>query len=206
MEPERSPVSGGEAAILALTRPHPNLLKLYALTSLVGLCAAPIVFVPLYFKYHTLRYRLDEEGISASWGILFRREVHLTYKRIQDIHVTRNFVERWLGLATVQVQTASGSTTAELAFEGIADHEALRDFLYRRMRGHELHVGTLVANAPAGPSAVERPGVSPVVGGARALSAGEAEAIALLREIRAELDAARRALDAAPKALDQRGA
>jgi uncharacterized membrane protein YdbT with pleckstrin-like domain len=30
--------------------------------------------MPLYFKYETLRYRFDEEGMSMSWGILMRRQ------------------------------------------------------------------------------------------------------------------------------------
>ena len=41
-------------------------------------------------------------------GHSLRREIHLTYRRIQDIHVTRNLFHRWLGLATVGIQTASG--------------------------------------------------------------------------------------------------
>lgn len=172
-----------DAEILAITRPDDNLLWLYALTSLLGLIAAPIVFVPLYFKYHTLRYKLDEEGVSASWGILFRREVHLTYKRIQDIHVKRNFVERWLGIGTIEVQTASGSASSELSLEGMRDHEALRDFLYRRMRGHEL------AKAGAPSSGPDTTGV------ARAIPNGDAEVVALLRGIQSEIEATRRALE-----------
>jgi len=174
-----APQGGGDASILAITRPHPNLFWHYAALSLVGLCLAPVVFVPLFFKYHTLRYRLDEEGISASWGILFKREVHLTYKRIQDIHVKRNLVERWLGIGTVQVQTASGSSSAELSLEGMEDHDAVREFLYRRMRGHER------ATAPAG--AADQ---------AAAGAAEGRELAALLGEIRGELAAARQALEA----------
>lgn len=70
-----------------------------------------------------------------AWGILFRREISLTYARIQDIHLSSNFVERWLGLARIQVQTASGSTSAEMTIEGLQDFEEVRDFLYSRMRG-----------------------------------------------------------------------
>ena len=40
-----------------------------------------------WFRYHTMRYRFDAEGVSMSWGILFRREVLLNYSRIQDIHL-----------------------------------------------------------------------------------------------------------------------
>lgn len=69
------------------------------------------------------------------WGILFRREVSLAYARIQDIHLSSNVIERWFGLAKIQVQTASASAKAEMTIEGLRDYEALRDFLYTRMRG-----------------------------------------------------------------------
>ncbi len=94
-----------------------------------------ILLIPLYFRYHTLRYRFDEEGISMRWGILFRREINLTYARIQDIHLRSNFVERWLNLARIEVQTASGSSGAEMTLEGLLEFEAIRDYLYARMRG-----------------------------------------------------------------------
>ena len=70
-----------------------------------------------------------------SWGILFRREIYLTYRRIQDIHLSRNIIQRWLGLATVAIQTASGSAKPEMSIEGITAAAQLRDHLYSRMRG-----------------------------------------------------------------------
>lgn len=70
-----------------------------------------------------------------SWGFLFKREILLTYRRIQDIHLTRGLLQRWLGLATLGVQTASGSSAPEMNIEGILEAEQLRDFLYKKMRG-----------------------------------------------------------------------
>jgi len=159
-----------EAFIRALERPHANLMKLYFLQALCALFAFPIVIVPLYFRYHTLRYRFDAEGVSAKWGILFRREVYLTYKRIQDIHVSRNLFERWLGIGKVMLQTASGSSSAELTLEGMQHHAAVRDFLYARMRG--------VREEPPAEAAAEQDDVAQ-----------------LLAAIQAELEGARRSLE-----------
>jgi putative membrane protein len=93
----------------------------------------------LYFRYHTMRYRFDREGISKSWGILFRHQTVLNYARIQDVHLRSNVIERWLGLARIEIQTAS-SSGAELTLEGLPEFEAVRDFLYSRMRGsNEKH-------------------------------------------------------------------
>jgi putative membrane protein len=118
-----------------ITHPAPVLLRYYILCSFV---AGPFFFIPLIplvCKYLTLRYRFDDSGIAMQWGVLFRREIYLTYRRIQDIHLTRNIVQRWFGLATLAVQTASGSSTPEMSIEGILEAESLRDHLYARMRG-----------------------------------------------------------------------
>jgi len=119
-----------------IERPDPALMTYYTLVCLLTGPLFPIVIIPNYFRYHTMRYRFDEDGISMRWGILFRRQIYLTYTRIQDIHLTSNLIERWLGLARIQVQTASGSSSAEMTIEGIKEYEFVRDFLYSKMRGH----------------------------------------------------------------------
>jgi uncharacterized membrane protein YdbT with pleckstrin-like domain len=119
-----------------ITRPDRALMLYYFIVSLPSILVA---LLPLFFKYETLRYRFDDEGVSMSWGILFRREIYLTYRRIQDIHLTRNLIQRWLGLATVSVQTASGSSGPGMSIEGVLQADQLRDFLYAKMRGAREH-------------------------------------------------------------------
>src|SRR6476659_6397975 len=138
--------------IMSLERPHPSLRTYYIIRALL---TGPGVFVALpylLFRYQTLRYRFDEEGIHMKVGILFRREINLTYARIQDIHLKSGLLQRWLGLANVEVQTASGSSGAELVIEGFKEYEAIRDFLYTKMRGYQslqgLTPGTSTTAAP----------------------------------------------------------
>ena len=118
-----------------IERPHQSLLKYYAIISLLSGPGLLVQFPRLLFKYETLKYRFDDDGMSMSWGVLFRHEVYLTYRRIQDIHLSRNILQRWFGLATLSVQTASGSAGPEMNIEGIPEAEMLRDFLYAKMRG-----------------------------------------------------------------------
>ncbi|HVS16096.1 MAG TPA: PH domain-containing protein [Thermoanaerobaculia bacterium] len=188
--PDAAPAPVEHAEVQRLERPHPHLLKYYVLQSLLLGPFFPLALIPLFFRYHTLRYRFDEQGISMRWGILFRREISLNYARIQDIHLASNIVERWFGLGRVQVQTASGSAAAEMTIEGLREFESVRDYLYSRMRGaRRLRV--------ARPS---RPAAS-----AGAEDAEDAVATAL-REVAVELAAVRRALEArggpAPPARD----
>jgi len=136
-------------AVKELTRADPKLLWLYGLRTLSFCLLGPwflLAMVPLYFKYHTLRYRFDEEGIGMSWGVLWRREIYLTYTRIQDIHLSRGLFERWLGLATIQLQTASGSSSSDMSIVGLTEFELVRDFLYSRMRGAEAERGDVPAH------------------------------------------------------------
>lgn len=157
-----------DSAILAIERPHARLRTYYLLTALIIPPLFPIVILPLWFRYHTLRYKFTDEGISMSWGLLFRREVIIQYARIQDIHLRSNVVERWLGLARVLVQTASGNAAAEMTLEGIPEFEAVRDFLYDRMRGVKERAPTAVASTPLD-------------------TTSEPELAAVLREVAAEL-------------------
>ena len=172
-----------EADILSIERPDHALWTYYALRCLVIPPLFPILVLPAYFRYHTMRYTFNEEGISMRWGILFRHEIILNYARIQDIHLRANLIERWLGLARVQIQTASGSAAAEMTIEGLKQFEAVRDFLYSRMRG----VKDAAHRQPALPPAARE--LAPVLDG-EAVS----ELTATLREVTRELRALHEAL------------
>lgn len=180
------------AQIRRIQRPHPRLVKLYLLAALLGsvstcglgLPVALIALIPLLIRYNTLRYRFDDNGVGVSWGWLFRSESYLTYGKIQDIHLNRGLLERWLGLGTVEVQTASGNAGAEISFIGLTEFDAVRDFLYSRMRrgkGLPAEGAAAAAKGPAG---------------------APDEALAVLSEIRDEVAALRLQLqsvrDAAP--------
>lgn len=171
------PASSESAPIFALERPHRDLWKLYVIRAILSLPFVVVVLPVLYFRYYTLRYRFDEEGIHMRVGILFRREVNVTYTRIQDIHLSSGLIQRWLGLADVQIQTASGNAGAELVIEGFKEFAAIRDFLYSKMRGAR-------DRRTEGPQSVEEP-----------LATG-GEVVPLLLEIRDELRQTREILEA----------
>jgi uncharacterized membrane protein YdbT with pleckstrin-like domain len=165
--------------IQSIERPDKALWTYYLLSSLVIPPLFPVLAPFYWFRYSTMRYKFTDDGISMSWGILFRREVIVNYARIQDIHLRSNFVERWLGLARILVQTASGSSSAEMTIEGIKEFETLRDFLYSRMRGVKDHAHHPVAAATAS---------------APAVAGNQGELAAALREAATELRAVREAL------------
>jgi uncharacterized membrane protein YdbT with pleckstrin-like domain len=136
-------------AIAQVTRPRPELLKYYVLRAIATTFAFPLTMLLLYFRYHTMSYRFDAEGIHMRWGIIMRHEIMLNYSRIQDIQLQSNVIERWLGLARIEIQTASGGSSSDMTLEGIPDYEAMREFLYSRMRGaHHPHEQAAAAATP----------------------------------------------------------
>jgi putative membrane protein len=179
-----------DRAILEIERPHRSLWTYYLVLSL----PLPILLLPAWFRYRTMRYRFTDEGISMSWGVLFRREVIINYARIQDIHLRSNILERWLGLARVLVQTASGSASAEMTLEGLTQFEAVRDFLYSRMRGVK-ETRRPAAAVAAGDAAG---GASGSDGSAPPAAPGDGNLAATLRDVCEELRAIRLHLEARP--------
>ena len=168
--------SASEQQIFALERPDRLLWRLYLIRAVLSGPAIIITLPLFFFRYRTLRYGFDNEGIHMRVGVLFRKEVNLTYARIQDIHLQSGVIQRWLGLADIQIQTAAGSSNAELVIEGFKEFEAIRDFLYTRMRGTKG--GTVAASdSPVPPTAAD------------------ADVVALLSGIRDELRRTRELLE-----------
>jgi hypothetical protein len=66
--PPAVPAAFDANAILAIERPHPRLMTYYLLCCLATGPLFPIVILPNYFRYHTMRYRFDAEGISMRWA------------------------------------------------------------------------------------------------------------------------------------------
>jgi uncharacterized membrane protein YdbT with pleckstrin-like domain len=168
--------------VMALQRPDPALWRYYIITALLTGPGVVFVLPYLFFRYYTLRYRFDDEGIHMKVGILFRREVNLTYARIQDIHLKSGVIQRWMGLANLEVQTAAGSSTAEVVIEGFKEYEAIRDFLYKRMRGYHARQGHL-------PEAASQTAPTGAVG-------SNDEMVLILQGIRDELRRTRELLEA----------
>lgn len=166
-----------ENKIFSIERPSPNLLFLYIIRSFLS---GPLIIISLpflLFRYYTLRYHFDNEGISMKWGLLFKKEVNLTYSRIQDIHLSSGIIQRWLKLADLKIQTASGSYEAEITVEGICEYEMLRDFIYSHMRGYRDMLKTEKTETP-----VQSP-------------ASSDELVGILNNIAAELGKTREAIE-----------
>lgn len=119
----------------SLQLPPPQLFTYYLLGAILSGPFIIFVLPAIWFRYKTLKYRFEETGMRMSVGVLFRKETVTAYRRIQDIHVSSNVIQRWLGISNISIQTASGSALPEIVIEGVTEPDKLRDWLYERLRG-----------------------------------------------------------------------
>jgi len=74
--------------------------------------------------YQRFTYELGEKDIIVREGVITRKTTVIPYSRIQDISSERTFMERMLGLATLEIETAGSSRIAsETPLPGIANKD-----------------------------------------------------------------------------------
>lgn len=97
-----------------------------------------ILFLPAAIsavaRYVSFQYRLTDDEIVVTGGVLTRFERHIPFDRIQNINLVQNVVHRMLGIGAVRIETASGdepeASMEALSLEAI---EEIRAF-HRRAR------------------------------------------------------------------------
>lgn len=77
-------------------------------------------------------YAERDEDLLVRRGVLYRVLVVVPYGRMQYVDVTAGPIQRLAGLATVQLHTASGDTTAEIPGVPLDEAGRLRDRLASR--------------------------------------------------------------------------
>ncbi len=71
------------------------------------LFAIPVIGFSL-LQYWVYRYRLTDDQLIVREGVLFRNVRNIPYRRIQNLNLVRNPFHRMLGVAKVQIESASG--------------------------------------------------------------------------------------------------
>ncbi|WP_435095040.1 PH domain-containing protein [Halorubrum sp. N11] len=75
--------------------------------------------------YRRFDYELTEDTLDISSGVISRREREIPYRRIQNVDVSRSVIQRALGVAAVDLETAGGSST-EGSIRFVTPDEATR--------------------------------------------------------------------------------
>lgn len=81
----------------------------FVVLGLVGLALLVLAYEVAY--YRRFNYDLTAETLDIHSGVISRREREIPYRRIQNVDISQNILQRVLGIAAVNVETAGGSTT-----------------------------------------------------------------------------------------------
>ena len=120
----------------------------YLIIELLGisgwLLQLPITFVAITLDYENRWYLLSDRSLRIREGVYSVKEQTLTFANIQNLSLKQGPIQRWLGIADLEVHTAGGGSKAEDEWESTSDHtgrlrgvangEELRDRILARVR------------------------------------------------------------------------
>lgn len=104
----------------------------------VGLAAVAVAALIAYevAYYERFEYELTADTLDIRSGVISRREREIPYRRVQNVDIRRNVLQRMLGIAAVGLETAGGSRTeGSIRYASIAEAERLQREIQRRKRG-----------------------------------------------------------------------
>jgi uncharacterized membrane protein YdbT with pleckstrin-like domain len=126
----------------------PPLVRTIWQTLVAGALGLFVASVPITYFLQRLNYEMrwyivTDRSLRIRSGVVWLREVTMTFANIQGIRVSANPIERLLGLANVEVESAGGGGSPEhgtsssghvAKFAGVDNATVIRDLMIERLR------------------------------------------------------------------------
>jgi putative membrane protein len=106
--------------------------------ALVGLAVVGVIAVAAWqvAYYRRFEYELTDDGFEIASGVVSRRNREIPLRRVQNVDISRNIIQRALGISVLDLETAGGGQTeASLRFVGYDEAKRLQREIQRRKRG-----------------------------------------------------------------------
>jgi putative membrane protein len=101
-----------------------------------GAIALALVYEFAYYRRY--EYTFTDDTFDIQSGVLNRREREIPYGRVQNVDISRNVVQRLLGLSAIDIETAGGgSTEAAIRYVTADAATTIQDEIRRRKRGRD---------------------------------------------------------------------
>lgn len=95
---------------------------------LLGLTGILFVGGYEYLYWRNFEYTVEEDGLKILSGVISKNDREIPLKRIQNVDINRNIVQRLLGIAKADIETAGGgSTEASLKYVDYEDAQRLQE-------------------------------------------------------------------------------
>jgi len=109
-------------------------LILVAIVSVIGFIGLSVFLAWLSWRF--LTYRITDDVVEARSGVIFRKHRRAPLDRIQSVNVRRSLIARVLGLAKLEILTASQSGTVVLSYLSYRDAQFVRERILSRVAHH----------------------------------------------------------------------
>lgn len=110
-------------------------------------CYVLFCLLAALISYNNFYFAIDEHGFEKDYGVFFKRHVSIPYEQIANVNTSRTLVDRFLGIARLDVETAGSASprkreitggirsSSEGHLPGISAEDAIEfhDILLRKM-------------------------------------------------------------------------
>ncbi|MFB6103779.1 MAG: PH domain-containing protein [Halobacteriaceae archaeon] len=104
----------------------------------VGAVGVGAVFAYQYAYFRRFEYTVTADSFDVASGVLSRQRREVPLARVQNVDVSQNLLQRVLGIAVVEIETAGGGETeVSLRFVDVAEAQRLTDVLQGRATAEE---------------------------------------------------------------------
>ncbi|MEM6347195.1 MAG: PH domain-containing protein [Bacteroidota bacterium] len=123
------------ATVVSFT-PAPTMVKVGIWIGMLTI--AGFLFLAFAKGYHRKAYSLRGHDLSYRSGWLWHKITTVPFSRVQHVEVDQGPIERALGLATLKVFTAGGSSS-DLSVPGLSPERAkeMKTFILQKITGHD---------------------------------------------------------------------
>lgn len=119
----------------------------------LGLLAAAGVGLYQYAYYRRFTYTVTADTLDIASGVISRQRREIPLGRIQNVDISQGIIQRVLGIAGVDFETAGGgSTEAQLQYVALSEARRLQDVIRGHETGPDESASTTDAAADAGPA------------------------------------------------------
>ena len=121
--------------------------------------------------YRSLRYEVQDDEVVVYAGIWTKSVKHVPYRTVTNLQVKRDVVDRWLGLGTLNIQTAgmSGQTGVEERLVGLSGVQEVYEAVAEELRRFRGGMAPTQADVDAEPEIVPQGSLGEILAEVRAI-------------------------------------
>lgn len=121
----------------------------FAATLITGYLA--ICYIAAMISYNNFYFSIDQNGFEKDYGVFFKKHVSIPFDQIQNVNTTRTIVDRFIGIARLDIETAGSASIKRRDIAGgvrslseghlpgvnSADAREFHDLLLRKIKGND---------------------------------------------------------------------